>query len=197
MTCTFVRRALLASVLSAGLAACDQGSTPVAQGPGPAAVERTAETSAIVQSVDLQARRVVLRDASDRLLTVIAGPDVRNLAQVRAGDRVVIHYREALAVSMAVPGSPPVSGIAAGTVRAEPGQTPAGAEGVAVQARVRIEAVDPVLHTVTFVGPAGVPRTIRARDPRMQEFVRGLKRGDEVDVTYAEAIAVRVDPMGR
>jgi hypothetical protein len=198
MSVTVIHRVFLTAALCAAVAACEQGSSPmVAQSPAPAAVERDVEVSAIVQSVDMPSRRVVLRDASNRLMTVIAGPDVRNLAQVRVGDRVVMHYREALAVSMAVPGSPPTTGVAAGMARARPGETPAGAEGVAVQGRVRIEAVDPVLHTVTFVGPAGVPRTVKARDPRMQEFVRGLKRGDEVDMIYSEAIAVRVEPAGR
>jgi hypothetical protein len=31
-------------------------------------------------------------------------------------------------------------------------------------------------------------------DPKAREFIRGLKRGDEVEVTFTEAAAISVQP---
>jgi type III secretory pathway component EscU len=34
-------------------------------------------------------------------------------------------------------------------------------------------------------------------DPKAQAFIRELKRGDKVTVTYMEAVAISVRPVGR
>ena len=149
-------------------------------------------------SVDQSTREVVLRGPEGNLVTVTAGPEVRNLAQVRRGDRVHVTYGAALAVEMAPPGGggPPAE-VATGMARAEPGARPAGAVGQRVRARVRIQEVDPVTGRVAFVGPQGVRRVVTPQNPAMADFARRLRPGDEVDMTYAEAVAVRVEPADR
>jgi hypothetical protein len=154
--------------------------------------------TATVESVDPTTREVLLRGEGGNLVTVKAGPEVRNLAQVRPGDRVVLDYQEAIAVEIVRPGDtqPPVGDVTAAG-RAEPGQRPAGLAGEAVRVRVRIDAVDPGAGVVTFTGPRGATRRVAARQPAMRDFVRGLRPGDEVDIVYAEALAVRVEPAAR
>jgi hypothetical protein len=165
--------------------------------PGVAMSELTTLT-ATVESVDTTAREVLLRGDGGRMVTVKAGPEVRNLGQVRPGDRVVLDYREAIAVEIVRPGDtrPPVGGVAAAG-RAEPGQRPAGVAGEAVRVRVRIDTVDARAGVVTFTGPRGATRTVAVREPEMRDFVRGLRPGEEVDIAYAEALAVRVEPAAR
>ena len=166
--------------------------------PEPTAVAREAQFVAVVESVNQSTREVVLRGPEGNRVTVTAGPEVRNLAQVRRGDRVVVTYGAALAVEMAPPGGggPPAE-VATGMARAEPGERPAGAVGQRVRARVRIQEVDPVTGRVAFVGPQGVRRVVTPQDPAMADFARRLRPGDEVDMTYAEAVAVRVEPAER
>jgi hypothetical protein len=84
--------------------------------------------------------------------------------------------------------------VAGGAVRARPGQQPGAAAGRQVRARVRIEAVNRGTGRVAFVGPRGVRRVVTPWEPEMVDFVRRLRPGDEVDVTYTEAAAVRVEP---
>jgi hypothetical protein len=130
------------------------------------------------------------------LVTVVAGPEARNLAQLRPGDRVAIEYREAVAVEVVRPGDPrPAAEALAGGERAPEGARPGGVLSQVVRVRVRIDAVDPARGHVTFTGPAGGTRTVTAQDPKMREFVRGLRPGEQVDVSYSEAIAVRVEPV--
>jgi hypothetical protein len=184
----------LALLATAAPTAMAQTATP----PPGAAVSRLTTLTATVETVDMTAREVLLRGEGGRLVTVVAGPEVRNLAQVRPGDRVVMDYQEAIAVEIVRPGDarPPVGGVA-GAGRAEPGQRPAGVVGEAVRVRVRIDAVDADAGVVTFTGPRGAARTVAVREPAMRDFVRGLRPGEEVDIAYAEALAVRVEPAAR
>jgi hypothetical protein len=56
-----------------------------------------------VESVDTSTRQVLLRTPDGARTTVVAGPEVRNLPQLKPGDRVTITYQEAIAVQMAQP----------------------------------------------------------------------------------------------
>jgi hypothetical protein len=188
---TLLAVALLGAAAPAAVA---QTATP----PAGAAMGHLTTLTATVEAVDMATRAVLLRGEGGRRATVVAGPEVRNLAQVRPGDRVVMDYQEAIAVEIVRPGDtrPPVGGVAAAG-RAEPGQRPAGMAGEAVRVRVRIDAVDARAGVVTFTGPRGATRRVAVREPEMRDFVRGLRPGEEVDITYAEALAVRVEPAAR
>jgi len=78
--------------------------------------------------------------------------------------------------------------------RAKAGEKPGGAAGRLVRARVTIDAASASGDSVTFTGPRGRQVVAPVADAGMQEFVRGLKPGDMVDVVFAEAIGVRVEP---
>jgi hypothetical protein len=161
-----------------------------------AAVIGTDEVRANVETVDQQKRMVLLRGPTGALLTVHAGPEVRNLAQVKPGDRVVIRYTEAVAAQIVRPGDPQ-AGSTTSMARANPGERPAGAVVDHDRVRVTIEGVNPVNNTVAFIGSDRVPRTVTVQQPAMREFLRTLKVGDEVDVTFTEAVAVSVEPVTR
>jgi hypothetical protein len=175
-------------------AARAQTATP----PAGVAIGELTRLTATVESVDATTREVLLRGEGGNLVTVKAGPEVRNLAQVRPGDRVVLDYQEAIAVEIVRSGDtrPSVGGVAAAG-RADPGQRPAGLASEAVRVRVRIDTVDARAGVVTFTGPRGVTRRVAVREPEMRDFVRGLRPGDEVDIVYAEALAARIEPAPR
>jgi hypothetical protein len=71
---------------------------------------------------------------------------------------------------------------------------PGAAVANQVTTTVVIEAVDRATHSVTFVGPAGKTRTVDVVDPKAQQFISSLKKGDEVELTYVEALAVTLEP---
>lgn len=179
----------------AGTAACLLAlAAGCAQTPKPLEItQETRQTIATVQSVDQATRIVTLRDAAGKTTAVQAGPDVRNLAQVKPGDRVVVSFQEALLAEVVKKGTG-AADLSAAAVRAEPGQRPG--VGVAEQMRipVKVYAVDPAQNTIEVTGPRGYNTLFRVKDPRVQAFIRGLKAGDEVEVTYREAMAIAVEP---
>ena len=158
----------------------------------PATVERVSEVTATVTAIDLPARQVTLRGPDGNLFTVEAGEEVRNLPQVEVGDRVVVSYYEAIAAEMAQPGQEASASAAA--ARAPAGAKPGAGVAQEVTATVEIVALDLPNHTVSFTGPQGLAQTITVQDPEMRDFIRTLKVGDEVAVTYTEALAISVEP---
>ena len=98
----FVRLfAVIAVGLLPSLAACQPPAPP----PGQATAQRTKQLSATVESVDMGTRKVVLRAEDGTKESFVASPEVRNLPQVRVGDKVTATYQEAIAVRMAPVGS--------------------------------------------------------------------------------------------
>jgi hypothetical protein len=95
----------------------------------------------VVESVDQTSRHVSLRGPQGGLVTVTAGPEVRNLQQVKPGDYVVVTYREALAAELAKPGSSaPPPQIVESASRAAPGSTPGASKEQMIKARVQLPA---------------------------------------------------------
>src|SRR5688572_18097832 len=154
------------------------------------------ETEAVVEGIDVPKRMVELRGENGARVAVVVGPNVRNLDQVEVGDKVRVTYYQGIAAELRKRGEggdkAPV--VEERLARAEPGERPAGAAGVTIRTTVKIEAVDTSFNTVTFRRPDGIVRTVAVQDPQAQEFIKRLRPGQEVDLTYTEAMAVDVKP---
>ena len=168
------------------------------QPPDPVRAETVEEVSATVDAVDRDTRMVLLRSADGEAVAMEVSPTVRNFAQVRAGDRVVVRYYTALAAELRRRGDGSGETEAPVTTetaeRAPEGSRPAGIVGTQTHQTVRITHVNNKNHIVTFFGSDGISRSMPVRTPQGREFIRKLKVGDEVDVTYTEAVAISVEP---
>jgi len=176
-------KSLAACAIVATLAAC---ATP----PEPASRVRTLETTAVVQTIDMETRQVLLKTEDGRMLTIVAGPEVRNLDQVEPGDRVKAVYYESVAVQMAAEHASGTKAAAA-VARAPEGAKPGAAAGVSVRAIVTMISYDPDTNVVSFTTPDGRLHSLVVK-PEMRDFARALKPGDRVDVVYTEALAIGV-----
>lgn len=172
------------------------GGAVAVTAPGQAGVARTVSATATVSAIDLESRRVTLRRADGTAFDVIAGEEVRNLPYVRVGDEVTLEYVEALTLELRKGGTgAPASRtdvLAAG--RAEAGARPGGAAGREVRIVADVIAVDASAQTVSLRGPAGRVVVLPVRDP--EQFKR-VAVGDQVEVTYTEALALAVTPVAR
>jgi hypothetical protein len=167
----------------------------------PLDVEETTTLNGVVETIDPRSRELLLRGGSGAqsgmLLSMIASPRVQNLDRMRPGDRVTVRFYQALAANIVRPtaGASPPS--AAWTVdRYAPTATRPGGEVTrVVSGRVTVTALDTANNSLTFIGPGGVPRTVFARRPEGRSFLRSLSVGDQVDITYEEALAISIEPM--
>jgi hypothetical protein len=78
--------------------------------------------------------------------------------------------------------------------RAAEGARPAALVGEETRQTVRITNVDKKNHIVSFYASDGLSRSVPVRTPQGQEFISKLKPGDEVELTYTEALAISVEP---
>jgi hypothetical protein len=187
--------ALIASALAATALAQPTGPTAgavVASEPGKAVVASAVEISAQVVGIDKAARTVTLKGPKGNVVDVVAGGEVRNFDQIKVGDLVVARYVEALTLELKK------TKVAAGDVKvreeaakAKPGEKPAAAGARQVTVVADVVAVDPVKSTITLKGPKGKEVTLNVQNP---EQFKVVKKGDQVEATYTEALALSVEP---
>jgi hypothetical protein len=180
-----------AAIAAFALAACSEPP------PKPAMRENLVQRKATVESIDQASRLVTLRGEDGVTTTIQVSDEVSNLPQVKAGDEVIVSYYEALAAEVKKPGAG-VQGVESevAAVRAPAGSMPAASVGVLVRTTVTIQSVDKKLNTVTFTRSDGTWRTVTIESPEGREFTKGLKKGDQVEVAYTEALAIEVKPAG-
>ena len=153
------------------------------------AVMEARSVSATVKSVDQATRQVVLTTEDGQETSFVASEEVRNLPQLKAGDTVTVTYAEALAYEVKKGGTAVAAVTEVVGGRAEPGAKPAGALAQQTTLTVLITAIDKAVPSVTFKAANGETRTIKDLRP---EKLEGVSVGDTVEVTYTEAIAVKV-----
>jgi len=124
-------------------------------------------------------------------MVVTAGPEVKNFAQIKVGDQVTVEYVESLALELKKGGGAPVAATAKeGAAAAKPGERPGMVGGRQVTVVADVIDVNAETQVVTLKGPQ---RTVemKVRDP---EQFKLIKKGDQVQATYTEAMAIAVTP---
>jgi Cu/Ag efflux protein CusF len=147
------------------------------------------KVTATVESIDQNTREVTLKDTqTGAKVSFVAGPEVRNLAQVSKGDIVTIAYGEAIAVKLEKTDSK----VRERTVtqsgeRAKPGEKPGAIAVREVKVVASVEKIEK--DHVTLRGPEHT-ETIKVNNP---DVLKKVKVGDFVTAVYTEAVAISVD----
>ena len=186
---------IAAAILSAPFVAmaqnAPQGAVMATKGPGEASVTEAVQLQGKVKSIDKQSRTVVVVGQQGKEVALTLGPDARNFDQIKVGDLVTLTYVQALALEL----HKSVNGGALGqpitseqSVRAKPGDKPAGAIERTVNVTANVIAVNQKTQMVTLKGPN---RTVelKVKDPSM---LKDIKVGNQVDATFTEAIGIEV-----
>ena len=187
--------ALITAALAATALAQQPGATGgaiVASEPGKAAIVAAAEISAQVMAIDKATRTLTLKGPKGDSVDIVAGDEVKNFDQIKLGDFVVARYAQSLSLELrntqVAAAEPTVREEAA---KAKPGERPAVGGARQVTALADVTAVDPQKSTITLKGPRGNVVTLNVRNPDQFKVV---KKGDQVEVTYTEALALSVEP---
>lgn len=146
--------------------------------------------NATVTAINHETREVTLQDAEGESFTIIAGDEVRNLAQVQVGDKLGVEYLQSITIQVLAPDQAEIGGqevITGG--RAQAGDKPAGAVVAETTVITVIEAINKENQTVKLKGPQGGTQTVKVRNP---ENLEKIAVGDKVMITYVEAMAVKV-----
>ena len=171
-------------------------SAALAETPAPVApiktraAEQVLTVTATVVSVDQETRRVVLKGPEGDERAFIASDEVRNLAQVKPGDELVIRYLERIAMKLYPVEASGLGEIAKTEVsRADPGQKPHGTVTRSTELTGRVAAMDVESRSVTLEGKHGA-LTVAVHD---DVDLTKVTVGDMVKIEYVESLAVSVN----
>lgn len=155
--------------------------------------EGIVSATAEVIAVDPSARNVALRLSDGSEVAFQAGPEIRNLDQVEAGDSVRVSYLESIVYHLRKPGeTSPGLTVGQGTVRSEPGEAPGAAVVRSTFVTATVRGLDPTVPSVTLESAGGEQQTLRVRDA---DRLVGVKVGDLVEFTFTQAIAVELEKL--
>ena len=190
---TLIAAMILAATASFGVSAQSSG-VAVDRQPGKVGIAQAVDVTATISAIDAAKREITLKGPEGKEVNVVAGAEVKNFNQLKVGDKVDIQYVEALVLELKKGGGLPVARTQKDNmVTAKPGETP-GAKG-ARQLTVVGDVInlDPVTQTVTLKGPQRTTE-LKVRDP---EQFKLISKGDQIEATYTEALAIAVKPAAK
>ncbi len=158
-------------------------------GPGLVIAETTSIT-AKVDAVDVGKRLVTVTGPRGKTVTLKAGPEVKNLDQIKPGDELIVRYFESVGLFIRKSDTPPAATETAAVRVAPKGKKPVAVVVDTVEFTGTVEAVDHAKRRVTIKSPEGKTRTMKV-DPSVTRLDE-VKKGDQVVLRYTEAVAFSV-----
>lgn len=162
---------------------------PEAKSPEPLE-SRSITLVATVESVDPDRRLITLKGPEGRTFSLRVAETQNHMDEIKPGDQVKVDYHRSVALEIVKAGKT-VNDRDVVIESVEPG------EGIG-QSMVRrstitatVEQIDPMTPSVTLRGPDGEPVTVLVRHP---ERLEKIQVGDQLRITYSEALAVKVEP---
>ena len=146
--------------------------------------------TATIKAIDQATRSITLRSENGDEDTFTVSPDVTRFKELKAGDTIKATYYESLVFEVRKPGAAataPGAAIAGGRLK----DTPGGALGAQQTTTVTVKAVDMNVPSITVVTADGRTLTRKIAEKKNLE---GVKAGDQIDITYTQAVVVSAEP---
>ena len=143
-----------------------------------------------VTKIDAATRTVTLKN-KDGESTIVAGPEVKNFAEIKVGDHFDVVYELAVAIELVKVKNPGTTTeqVTTSTTTAPQGDKPGMITTNTVTASATIESIDAVKNIVTLKGPQGNIFQVKVKNP---DLMKDIAVNDQVKVVYTEAIAAVV-----
>ena len=142
-----------------------------------------------IEAIDHTKRIVTLKNQAGFTTDVACGPEVQRFDALNVGDRVTFQFHESVVTGIHRPGATPKVPETTNLTRT------AGAPGGTVTqqqtAVVTLEAIDAKVPSVTLKTKDGHRMSFKVENAKNLE---GYKAGDQIEVTYTQALAVSVTP---
>jgi hypothetical protein len=158
------------------------------------ATMQAVKVTAVVTAIDKANRIVTLRGPEGNEFAVVADKAVKNFGQVKVGDTLVVEYIQAVALDFQKGDGIRMMSVIDDAATAKAGQKPGAAALTKVTVVSNIWAVNQAKGTVLVRGPLGHFAEVKLKDPAM---LTGVKVGDQMKVTYTNAVAVGFTPAAK
>jgi plasmid maintenance system killer protein len=188
---TIMKKIIIAVVIAAiAVGAYLMLTKPKAPVAGVAAQEAALIYDGEVTKIDAATRTVTLKN-QDGETSIVAGPEVKNFAEIKVGDRFDVVYEMAIAVELVKVKNPGAVGeqVSTSTVTAPQGDKPGMITTNTVTATANVEAIDTAKNIVSLKGPQGNIFKVKVKNA---DLLKDIAVNDQVKVVYTEAIAAVV-----
>ncbi|MBU3626561.1 hypothetical protein ICN48_09975 [Polynucleobacter sp. JS-Safj-400b-B2] len=178
---------VIAAIAVGGYFYLTKPKAPIA---GVAAQEAALIYDGEVIKIDAATRTVTLKN-KDGETSIVAGPEVKNFAEINVGDHFDVVYEMAVAIELVKVKNPGVTSeqVTTSTATAPQGDKPGMITTNTVTATANVEAIDTVKNVVSLKGPQGNIFKVKVQNP---DLMKDIAVNDQVKVVYTEAIAAVV-----
>ena len=188
-------------IVLAALAACGASTAQTAAAPASKAAPAASpsvpavltgevfKTEAEVLSVDATKRQVTVRMADGQVVSKTLGPEVKNFAQIKAGDRVEATYTRSLRVNFRKGAGVRSTNEMKDSANAAPGAKPGAAAVREVRFVADITEMDMKTGIISVKGASGQTYTAKLTNPAV---LKGYAVGDQAEGVFREVAALRV-----
>ena len=160
------------------------------EGDSPGGAVEISRITATVESIDYNARTVILRGPHGDLVSLKVGEEAKNFNRVKKGDKVTFDYYESVAIDIQKSKGEPRAEETQSVTRSKPGERPGGTIETTGHLTARVEDIDYQARMVTLKIPQGDTMSLKVGD-QVKSF-NEIKKGDEVVVRYTQAVVISV-----
>ena len=178
---------VIAAIAVGGYFYLTKPKAPIA---GVAAQESALIYDGEVTKIDAATRTVTLKN-KDGETSIVAGPEVKNFAEIKVGDHFDVVYELAVAIELVKVKNPGTTSeqVSTSTTTAPQGDKPGMITTKTITATANVEAIDAAKNIVSLKGPQGNIFKVKVRNP---DLLKDIAVDDQVKVVYTEAIAAVV-----
>ena len=185
---TLIASAAIAAItIGANFSIAQQTKPPIA---GMVAEEAALLYDGVVTKIDAPTRTVTLK-SKDGETSIVAGPEVKNFAQIKVGDHFDVVYELAVAIELVKVKNAGVRSeeVTSSTVTAPKGDKTGMVTINVITAVANVIAIDKAKKIVSLKGPQGNVIKVKVKNP---DLMKDIAVNDQVKVVYAQAIAAVV-----
>ena len=186
--CYFIAVGLF-SWSTVGIANADDRKADQAQAAPGEVMAAEVHAVATVDKIDAKNRELTLRDTHGNRFKLSVPESVTNFDEIKKGDRLAIDYFTSVALALK-PNDPAKPAVHVSERVAGP--LPNGLAAHEVKLTAEVVKVDTAANTMTIKAPGGELDTIQVTDPEMQADLAKLKKGDKIEASYNEAVAITI-----
>ena len=178
---------VIAAIAVGGYFYLTKPKAPIA---GVAAQESALIYDGEVTKIDAATRTVTLKN-KDGETSIVAGPEVKNFAEIKVGDHFDVVYELAVAIELVKVKNPGTTSeqVSTSTTTAPQGDKPGMITTKTITATANVEAIDAAKNIVSLKGPQGNIFKVKVQNP---DLLKDIAVNDQVKVVYTEAIAAVV-----
>ena len=178
---------VIAAIAVGGYFYLTKPKAPIA---GVAAKESALIYDGEVTKIDAATRTVTLKN-KDGETSIVAGPEVKNFAEIKVGDHFDVVYELAVAIELVKVKNPGTTSeqVSTSTTTAPQGDKPGMITTKTITATANVEAIDAAKNIVSLKGPQGNIFKVKVQNP---DLLKDIAANDQVKVVYTEAIAAVV-----